>query len=615
MPKTLSERAFAACPERPGGPAFCIIAAVSAIRPLLVALVALGVLLCPDQGKAKLPLRIIAINDFHGHLEAGDGALTLPDPARPDRSIPVRTGGLAHLATLVRQFRSEVPRSVFVSAGDLIGASPLVSALFRDEPTIETMNLLGLDLNAAGNHEFDHGVTELRRMIGGGCAPTPRGSTATCAAPQGPYPGANFPFIASNVVDGDGRALLPASHVVDVDGVRVAFIGAVTQSTPGIVMPTGIQGWRFLPEAESINREAARLRADGIHAQVAVVHEGGEADGGINDCRNPRGPVFDIARRLDPAIALVLSAHTHRAYNCRIDDRIVIQAASFGRLVSVIDLELLRTSGEIDRRTVVARNVPVPNGLPPAAGALDADSASTHRSSDPALGAYAPPSPASDIAALVAHYRERAAPLANQPLGRIVATFDRRPAPGGDHAAGRLLADAQLAATRIHGAQLAFTNPGGVRSDLLARPPDGVVTFGDAFAMQPFGNTLVTLTLTGAQLHQLLEDQWSSSSTRARILQPSRGFGYAWRAASARGRRIDPASLHLDGAPVLPRRRYRVTVNSYLAAGGDGFTILRDGVEPSGGPLDVDALADYLRAQATNHALAPDRVSRIRRLP
>lgn len=585
-------------------------------RPFLATLVVLGALLLATPSTAKLPLRIIGINDFHGQLESGDAALTLPDPAGTGRLTPVRTGGLTHLATLVRKLRSEVPHSVFVSAGDLIGASPLVSALFRDEPTIEAMNLLGLDLNVAGNHEFDHGVAELGRMIAGGCALTPRGSAATCAHPEGRYLGASFPFIASNVIDVDGRALLPTSHVFDVDGVRVGFIGAVTRNTPSLVMPTGIRGWRFLPEAESINREAARLRADGVHALVAVVHEGGDADGGINDCRNPRGPVFGIARRLDPEIAVVLSAHTHRAYNCRIDQRIVIQASSFGRLVSVVDLELSRVSGTIDRGTVAARNLPVPNGLPAGTGAPGASDVAAQVGAGSTRGVYPPLSTASDIAALIAHYSTRAAPLATRPLGRIVATFDRQPAPGGDHAAGRLVADAQLAATRARGAQIAFTNPGGGRSDLLARPPDGVVTFGDAFAMQPFGNTLITMTLTGTQLHTLLENQWSGgSSTRVRFLQPSRGFSYAWRAAIAKGRRVDPGSIRLDGARILPGKRYRVTVNSYLAAGGDDFSVLRDGTDPTGGPLDVDALAHYLRAQSRLQPMAPDLVPRIHRLP
>nr|MCU0951399.1 bifunctional metallophosphatase/5'-nucleotidase [Burkholderiaceae bacterium] len=466
-----------------------------------------------------LQLRIVVINDFHGHLEPGDNSVAVPHPSDAQRTLPLRTGGAAYVATRVRQLRSEAPHSVFVSTGDLIGASPLVSALFRDEPTIEAMNLMDLALNAAGNHEFDQGVAELQRLIAGGCATTPRGEVATCAHPSGRYVGARFPFLAANVVDADGRTLLPPSWIATLDGVRVGFIGAVTRSTPGIVMPAGIRGWRFQPEAAAINAQAEALRAQGVNAIVAVIHEGGEAEGGFNACEQPQGAIFEIVGALSPAVDAVLSAHTHRGYNCRIDGRVVIQGASFGRLLSVVDLPIDRATGKVLRERVRAVNHPVPNGR-------DADDSEAAR--DPAVrAAYPALAPDAQVAALVEHYRERAAPLARRPVGRIAATFDRHASDGGDHAAGRLIADAQLAATRNNGAQIAFTNPGGVRGE-LRRHGDGAVTFADVFTVQPFGNSLVTLTLTGAQLKTLLEHQWSRRSDRVRFLQPSRGFGYAW---------------------------------------------------------------------------------------
>lgn len=548
-----------------------------------------------------VPVRIITINDFHGHLEPGDNAIQVPHPADPTRSVALRSGGAAYLATRVRALRTEVPNSVFVSTGDLIGASPLVSALFRDEPTVEAMNLMGLELNAVGNHEFDQGVAELQRLAAGGCATTPRGEVATCAHPSGRYDGARFPFIAANVVDRDGRPLLAPSWVKSIDGVRIGFIGAVTRSTPGIVMPAGIRGWRFLTEADAINREARRLRAQGVQALVAVIHEGGQAEGGFNECANPEGPIFDIARALDAAIDVVLSAHTHRGYNCRIDGRVVIQGASYGRLLSVVDLEVDRATGTVVRERVRATNHPLPNG--------------TDEAADAGLRHAYPPLAADDaVAALVALYRERSAPLASRPLGRIAQTFDRHATVGGDHAAGRLIADAHLAATRSNGAQIAFTNPGGVRSDLAFRAPDGAATFADAFTMQPFGNSLVTLTLTGAQLRSLLEHQWSRRNERVRFLQPSRGFSYAWHADRPWGERVDPDSMRIDGRRIDPQSRVRVTVNSFLAAGGDGFGVLRDATDAIGGPLDVDALADYLRQASAAAPLAPDRRPRIVRV-
>lgn len=549
----------------------------------------------------RIAVRIIVINDLHGHLEAGENSIALPHPQDPDRTVTLRAGGVAALATRVQQLRAEAAHSVFVSTGDLFGASPLVSALFRDEPTVEAMNLLGLELNAVGNHEFDQGVAELLRMIGGGCATTPRGDVATCAHPDGRYAGARFPFIAANVVDGGGRSLLPPAWVKSIDGVKLGFIGAVTRSTPGIVMPSGILGWQFKPEAAAINAQAAALRAQGVQALVAVIHEGGETESGINACDNPQGPIFEIARQLDPAVDIVLSAHTHRAYNCLIDGRVVIQGASFGRLVSVVDLEIDRASGDVVRERVRARNVPVPNGSDPSIEA-------SVRLAYPVLA------PEPRMAALVEHYRERAAPLAERPLGRISATFDRRPGPGGDHAAGRLIADAHLAATRMNGAQIAFTNPGGVRGELSARPDDGAVTFADAFRIQPFGNSLVTVTLSGAQLKALLESQWRRRSDQVRLLQPSHGFTYAWSQARPWGERIVAASMKLNGEPIRAQQRYRITVNSYLAAGGDGFALLRDASDRSGGPLDVEALAEHLRRNGADIALAPDRHPRIHRL-
>lgn len=564
-------------------------------RLLLAA--ALLALALPLRAGEPIAVRLIAFNDLHGHLEPGDNAVTVTDPRDATRRIALRAGGLAHLAGAVRQLRAEQPASLVISTGDLVGASPLVSALFRDEPTIEAMNALGLDLNVVGNHEFDHGVAELRRLIAGGCAGEPRGVTSSCAGPDGRYAGARFAFIAANVEDAaTGVPLLPPSLVREIGGVRIGFVGAVTRSTPGIVMPDGIRGWRFGAEAPALNRQAQRLRAEGVNVIVAVVHEGGDADGGINACDNPRGPIFDIVRALDPAIDVVLTGHTHRAYVCRIDGRPVIQGASFGRLLSVIDLKIDRASGAVLREETRARNLPVANGT-------DADKS--------VLAAY-PPYPAeARIAAIVDHYRDRVAPLAGRPVGRIAAAIERRPPDQGDSAAGRLIADAHLAATRGNGAQIAFTNTGGIRSDLRPRAADGTVTFGDIFTMQPFGNTLVTMTLTGVQLKALLESQWRGGAARPNFLQPSSTLTYAWRDGASAGERVIDESIFVDGRPWRRDAAYRVTVNSYLAAGGDRMHQFLDGTDRRGGPLDVDALAQYLSQQSAQGPLAVDNRPRI----
>lgn len=552
----------------------------------------------------SVPLRIIAINDFHGHLEPADNTVAAPDPANPSVTVPLRSGGAAFLATRINQLRAEQPRHVVVSAGDLIGASPLTSGLFHDEPTIEVMNAIGLDISALGNHEFDRGVAHLLRLANGGCQAQPIANRQTCAGADSKFAGARFKFLAANVLDrGSEQPIVPPTWIKDIDGVRIGFIGAVTRSTPGIVVPSGVAGVRFIGEAKALNQHAKELQAKGVQAIVAVVHEGGQAEGGFDECRNPRGAIFDIARELDPAIDIVLSAHTHRGYNCVIDGRVIIQAASYGRLVSVVDVEIDRASGDIVRERTRAYNMPVPNG---------------EQTSAQLRSVYPRLAPDPKVAAIVEHYRKLAAPLALRPVGRVTSDFDRRASAGGDNALGRLIADAQLSATRTQGAQLAFTNPGGLRADLRASDGDGAVTYADAFASQPFGNTLVTLTLTGAQLKQMLEQQWSARSgatqpERARMLQPSRGFSYAWKANGSHGERIVADSIRLEGRAIEPDQDYRVTVNNFLGDGGDGFRVLREGTDRVGGPVDIDALTEYLREASALRPLAPDRTPRIGR--
>ncbi|MGE5713820.1 MAG: bifunctional metallophosphatase/5'-nucleotidase, partial [Betaproteobacteria bacterium] len=457
-------------------------------RTALAIALAIGIPAVSSQEAVQV--RIIAINDFHGHLEPGDNAVQVPDPDDPSRSMSLRSGGAAHLATRIRQLRGEQRNSVVVSSGDLIGASPLVSGLFFDEPTIEVMNAIGLDVNAVGNHEFDRGTQELLRIVGGGCRSDTVGDSVSCASRSRAYTGARFPFIAANVDDREGRPLFVPAIVRSFDGVKVGFIGAVTRSTPGIVQPAGIAGLRFSGEAQAINAAAGQLRRQGVSAIVAVIHEGGDADGGFNDCVNPRGAIFDIERQLGPEVDVVLSAHTHRGYRCLVKDRLVIQGASFGRLISVVDLSIDRTNGEVLRDRTRARNMPVPNGL--------SDSIRLQ-------AAYPALPPDSEVAAIVEHYRERSAPLASRPVGRLAGVFDRNPTAGGDHALGRLIADAHLEATQEQGAVVAFTNPGGIRTELRPHSSQGTVTYGDLYTAQPFGNALVTVTLTGAQLRTLLE--------------------------------------------------------------------------------------------------------------
>lgn len=557
-------------------------------------------------GPAAVPLRVIAFNDFHGQLEPAGLALRVRDPADASRTLQVGAGGVAQLATLVKRLRAEAPHAVVVSSGDLVGASPLSSALFRDEPTIEVMNAIGVDLNAVGNHEFDRGTAELERLVRGGCHSGDGSPAASCAGPDARFAGARFPFVAANVRRADGTLLLPASVVREVGGVRVAFVGAVLRATPTVVVPSGVAGLRFEDEADAINREVAALKARGIEAIVAVIHEGGAIDGDWNDpaCPRARGPIFAIVDRLRPEVDAVLSGHSHQGYACLRDapgnPRLpVVQAYANGRGVSVLDLALDPASGDVIRARTRVRNVPVANGL---AGDRAADATFPPLPPDPAVGA------------IVAHYAARARPLADRPVGRIAGAATRDASAGGDTALGRLVADAQLAATRAPergGARIALTNPGGMRADLRcdAAAAPCTVRVADAFAAQPFGNGLVVMTLTGAQLLAALEQQFAGiNAARPRVLQPSAGFEWAWR-ASASGPRIVEARL--DGVPIDAAARYRVAVNAFLAEGGDGFEAFREGTDRLGGPLDVDALVAWLGAAAVVEPPARARVRRV----
>ena len=463
---------------------------------------------------------------------------------------------------------------MLVSAGDLIGGSPLLSALFHDEPTIEAFDLMGLDFNAVGNHEFDDGVHELLRMQRGGCHPTD-------GCPDGDgFSGARFGFLAANVRWRDsGLTVFPAYGIRRFEGVPIAFIGLTLEDTPAVVSASGIAGLQFDDEAETVNRLVPRLRSQGVEAIVVVVHQGGLPTGGYDDCSGLSGPIVGIVSQIDDAVDLVISGHTHQAYNCKLPNAAgravpVTSAAYAGRLVTQFEVALDRGTGDV--ASVRARNHVVTRDVTP----------------DPLQDA------------LIARYGEIAAPLANRPVGTLLQDITRARTESGESALGNLIADAQLLATTMPsagGAAIAFMNTGGIRADLRVRggpggDSDGTLLYQEVFAVHPFGNHLVTMTLTGAQVHALLEQQFPGCGphTRQSILQVSGGFSYAWRRSAAPCARVDPASIRLDGAVLQPAARYRLTVNSFLAEGGDHFTVLKEGTDRVGGPSDVDALERYI---------------------
>ena len=529
----------------------------------------------PPAPAATVKVQILAINDFHGNLKPPLDGIRIQDPANPGKRINIAAGGAEYLATQVALLRARNANHVFVAAGDLIGASPLLSALFHDEPTVEALSLMGLEASAVGNHEFDKGATELLRMQRGGCSPV-----AGCKGPK-PFKGAGYQYLAaSTVVEATGQTLLPAYHVKTFEGVPVAFIGLTLKGTPNIVVPAGVAGLRFDDEAETVNRLVPGLRTQGIEAIVVLIHEGGIPVGDYNECPGISGPIVDIVKKLDKAVDLVISGHTHRAYNCRIDGRLVTSGDKYGTIVTAIDLVLDRQTRDVV--SAQAENHIVRN----------------------ATLAKAP-----EQTALIAQYEQLAGPLTQRVVGRIAAALPRDSNPAGETALGQVVADAQLAATRDVGAQIALMNPGGIRA-ALALPADGLLRYEDLFSVQPFYNNLVTMTLTGAQILQLLEQQWTGQVS-ARLLQVSQGFAYTWDAARPLGQRLVPGSVTLDRKPLDPAASYRVTVNSFLAGGGDSFPALKAGTDRRTGMMDVDALERYVQANPT---LAPGKLDRIARL-
>lgn len=548
---------------------------------LLALALALVIAIAPASAArgGTVKVQILAVNDFHGNLAPPAGSSGRVTTA----TGTVDAGGVEYLATHIADLRAENRRTVFVSAGDMIGASPLLSALFHDEPSVEAFNQMKLDFNAVGNHEFDEGIQELLRMQRGGCHPIDG-----CLDGDG-FMGARFRYLAANVVnDQTGRTLFPAFGIRRFAGVKVAFIGMTLEGTPSIVTPSGIAGYSFQDEADTVNNLIRRLRRQGVRAFVVLIHEGGYPTGLYNECPGISGPIVDIVERTDPQVDLFITGHTHQGYNCVIDGRPVTSAMSFGRLITDIDMELSRATGDVAsisiNNEIVTRDV----------------------------------TPDSWMTALIAKYNAVAEPLANRIIGQITADILRAANPAGESALGDVIADAQLDATDDPGfgdAVVAFMNPGGIRADLIyagspAGEGDGNVTYGESFTVQPFGNSLVTLTLTGAQIETLLEQQFvGCGQTANRILQVSEGFAYTWNAAGGDCDKVDPSTIMLNGEVVNPAASYRVTVNSFLADGGDNFFVLRDGTDRLGGAVDTDALEAYFQTHSPVPPGPQDRIT------
>jgi 5'-nucleotidase len=537
-----------------------------------------------DHGKGKndtTQVRLISLNDFHGNLQppaGSSGRVFLSDGTTVD------AGGAAFLATHVKQLKAQVRNSVMLSAGDNIGASPLQSALFHDEPTIDLMNMIGVQASVVGNHELDEGYRELLRMQFGGCNPT----DGCVFRPT--FGGAKFPFLGANITFDNGLPAVLPFTIKSSGGVPIGVIGATLEDLPSVVTPEAIAGLKFGDEVTAINKTSKLLDRLGIRTQVVVLHQGDEAPtGGPNDCNlTPGGPGSAIARAVSPSVDAIFSGHTHQQYICSIPDpaghaRPFVQGLSFGRLLTVVDFTVDKRTRDVVRSKTVAHNEIVTRTVTP----------------DPA------------VAALVDEAVTKSAPIANRQVGTITADITRAAPASGEQPLGDVIADAQLEATAPDGAQIAITNPGGIRTDLtFASSPtgegDGVVTFGEAFAVQPFSNIMQTVTLTGAQLDAVLEQQWHADGTTT-FLQISSTLHYTQTPGNALGDRASNETV--AGVPVTPTGTYRVALNNFLAAGGDGFTVFAQGTDLVGGPVDLDAFTAYLTAHPNLSPPPADRVT------
>lgn len=551
------------------------------LRPLGLALAAACLLSgCATRPAAPLQINLVALNDFHGHLEAGKFSYA---GARGGPPATIQAGGIDTIAAALKAWRIEDKELMFVGAGDLIGASPALSSMWADEPSITALNMLGLRASSVGNHEFDQGRHELLRQQNGGCA-SPRPDKACKLAPD--FSGARFSYLAANVLDAaTGKPFLPAYRIEQAKGVKVAFIGAVLRDTASVVLASGIAGLSFVDEADSINQALAEAKAGGATVFVVLIHEGGHTEEAFDqpDCSGLNGPIVGIARRLDPALRLIISGHTHKGYQCKVDGRVITQAEMGGHVLSRIGLKIdpaTRTLREIEVRNVVMKQGEYP--------------------ADEAVSGYLKAVKGRSEAALA------------RPIARVAQrSVTREPNGAGETALGDLVADAVLSATQAQGAQIGFMNVGGLRRDFDVAE-NMVSTYGQAQIVLPFANTLVLMDMTGAQIRGLLEEQWMrpEADTDRSVLQISRGFSYRWNGALAPGQRVVAGSMKLDGVPLGDDQTYRIVANNFLAEGGDGFPMFTKAKNKVNTQIrDIDAFVGYLvkseRAGAPAGSAAP----------
>ncbi len=540
----------------------------SALRPVSVLLAALLLASGCQKATAPVEVNVAAINDFHGNLLSNP--FKYKDAAVEGGEVKLKAGGIAALSGLLAELRAKDSQLLLVGAGDMLGGSPPISSMWADEPSVDALDLLGLKFSVVGNHELDQGITELRRQIKGGCQ-----STRADKACQfdNDYKGADFPYISANLMEqATGKPAFAAYRIEQAHGAKIAFVGATLKDVGAYVSAKSMDGLYTVDEADAINALLPELNKQKVDAVVVVIHQGGETPERFDtqDCSQLGGDVVDVVKRLDPQIKVVISAHTHQGYLCRLGDKLITQGASFGRLLTQLTLTIDTDKHQL--LGVKAQNLVV-----------DAQRFTATK----------------EIAALQAHVEARSKDQLSAPLARLASREVKRDTnAAGESAMGDLIADSQLAATRALGAQVALMNLGGMRMDIALEEGQDKVNYGQVASVQPFNNTLNIMTLTGVQLRELLEQQWQSGSMGFYPLQPSASLSYRWDGAQPQGQRVVADSLMVDGQLVQAEQTYRVTVNSFLADGGDNFTVLKQAsARMDTGLNDLEALIGYLQGR------------------
>lgn len=543
---------------------------------------------CTTLPQHPIVINLVAINDFHGHLESEKFNY---QPAGASTPVTITGAGIENIGAQLHAWRQEDPELLFVGGGDLIGASPSISALFGDEPTLDALSQLGMQASALGNHEFDRGLQELKRQQHGGCdSPQPE---KACQY-NGQFSGAKFSYIAANVIDKTtGQAFFPAYHIAQVKGVKVGLIGAVVRGVPTLVANKHIQGLDFIDEADAINRTLPQLKEQGVKVFVVLIHEGGHTTEAFDQpaCSKLKGPIVDIVKRLDPQIKLIISGHSHTGFHCIVDGRTVTQAQMYGHLLTRLALTVDRTSHAVT--AVDARNTVVNPSNTPTPAALSN---------------------------IVTKAREASRAKISQPIARLaIPVISRKLNEAGESPLGNLIADAQLAAVKHLGAQIAFMNAKGIRGNLESGP-NNITTYGHNSTVLPFANTLVLMSLTGAEIRTLLEQQtWldEESPDGRNILQVSDGFAYTWDNSRPRGQRVIAESVKLNGIHLNDDTAYRIVANNFLAGGGDRVPMFLKGKNTiDTGIIDLDTFIAYLkvRDQAGSPVGSNEAAGRVKRI-